>query len=417
MSNAIDLKKLLIEDLKLRPDECLGKTVVVTGGGQGIGLQIARAFGLLGGKVVIAEISPQTGQAAEAQIRGEGGQVLFVETDVSDEESVRKLASAARTEFGGVAILINNAIRCPAVAVLDMDVALWDSVIAVNLRGTFLTCKAFLPEMLDRRQGVILNLVSTDAMPGLAAYIASKQGINGFSQSLALETGPGGVKVIPFGPGMVDTPGIRGVAGDLAPRLGLSQEQFLGLSLHAAYQGLMPAEHAGAAAVYLALRLADEFHGQAVNGYEVLERVGLLKTSPIEVGPSQPAAAASATNLKERAGQLRQIMEETGLEFEKLPVFIRPIARSGFKTKAGMSLDDWKRRLADLENKANRFTPGEYQTWIGQLEKLTTYYRGVPAETGRFTRDVEMLRQVAELCAQRIKVIEELKAALAVGVN
>jgi NAD(P)-dependent dehydrogenase (short-subunit alcohol dehydrogenase family) len=407
----IDLKQLLGE-LGLAESEFRDTVVVVTGAGRGIGLQTARAFALLGGKVVIAEIS-EDGKQTEEQIRAEGGKALYVQTDVSDSDSVTRLAQATRKQFGPVDILVNNAIRCPVVTVAEMDENLWDQVIAVNLRGTFLTCKAFVPDMLAHKSGIIINMVSTDAMPGLSAYIASKQGIVGFSQSLDLEVNPSGINVIPFGPGMVDTPAIRSAAPELAPLLGMSEQQFLTIPLHAAYDGLMPPEHAGAATVYLAAKLAGEFHGQSINGYEVLERAGLLKTVSVEqvktdTAPA-PAVRGDALSLIK---QIEAILVETENEFNKLPVFVRPMARSGFKGKAGQSAADWQRSLAVLRSDIEAGKPPSQANIPALLEKLIVYYRDVPKETARFTKDADFLRQVSETSNQRIAILENLIQSL-----
>jgi hypothetical protein len=149
----------------------------------------------------------------------------------------------------------------------------------------------------------------------------------------------------------VDTPGIRSVAKELAPHLDMQPEQFLNLSLHPTCDSLMPAEHASAAAVYLALRLADEFHGQVGNGYEVLERAGLLRppAEPLAL-PEQPEDLpdAAAVERLELVRQLEQVLVEAGAEFNRLPAFVRPLARNGFKVKAGRSLAAWQRELAEL---------------------------------------------------------------------
>ena len=473
MANPLDLKTLLIKGAGLKPGECAGKVVVITGAGQGIGLQAARAFAALGGIVVIAEISKESGKAAEGSICSEGGKALFVQTDVADTWSVQRLAQAVRSVFGPVDILLNNAIRCPSVPIMEMDEMQWDEVMAVNLRGTFLISKAFLPEMIERKQGVILNMVSVDAMPGLSAYIASKQGILGFSQTLALEAGPVGIKVIPFGPGMVDTPGIRSVSADLAPRLGMTEEQFLHIPLHAAYEGLMPAEHAGVAAAYLALRLADEFQGQMVTGYEVLERAGLIKPSRVSpfteshasrmtspagpggssstagpAGPATPALlttpAASTTpamptmpstpafvatpesllgstsvvtkistgEVQKQVEKMLEVVAATGKEFEKLPFFVRPKARSGFKGKSGQSLENWQRGLSALHQKLGKGSLEGAPEMLTGLSQLIEYYRGVPQETARFTRDQDLLHHAAALSDQRITAIQQLQSGL-----
>jgi hypothetical protein len=206
---------------------------------------------------------------------------------------------------------------------------------------------------------------------------------------------------------MVDTPGIRSVAAGLATRLGMQADQFLNLSLHSAYDGLMPAEHAAAAIVYLTLCLADEFHGQVVNGYEVLERAGLLKA---QAGPTadETTAEAGTADRVELLRQLAHILTETEAEFNRLPIFVRPMARQGFKSKAGQSLPDWRRMIAALE--ANPTAPP--QDLSERLDKLANYYRDVPGETARFTRDEDLLRQISEVTQQRMTIIQQLRHQL-----
>ena len=289
MATPLDLRILLLKQIGLKPGECAGKVVVVTGGGQGIGLQAARAFAALGGIVVIAEISKVAGKAAEALINGEGGKAIFVQTDVADAYSVKRLALAVHSIFGPVDFLLNGAIRWLSAPVMEMNEGDWDQLLAVNLRGTFLINKIFLPEMIERKTGVIINLVSTDLLPGMSAFGASRQGVLGFSLALALEAGPMGVKVIALDPGMVDTPGLRSILPDLAPRLGMTPEQFLRKPPHSdANGGMLPAEIAGAITVYLALRLADRAHGQLVKGSQILELVGLTKPAPISPFTTPP---------------------------------------------------------------------------------------------------------------------------------
>jgi len=406
-----NLESLLFSHLGLDKNAFAGSVIVVTGAGRGIGEQAGRAFALLGGRVVLAELN-KTGKQVEASIRAEGGDALFVQTDISDPASVARLALVTHEEFGPVDILVNNAVLCPVSSVMDMELSLWDRVIAVNLRGLFLTCKVFLPDMLARKRGTIINMVSPNPMPGLSAYIASKHGMIGFSQCLAQEVGGQGVRVIPFGPGMVDTPAIREAAANLAPMLGMTAEQFTNLSLHPAYGGLMPPEHAGAATAYLAAKLADEFHGQVTDGYEVLEKAGFLQKVDNSVTTSStPASAPEPVPLIELLRQLQDILTETEQEFDKLPAFIRPMARGGFKSKSGLSLVDWQKVAANLLEEAENGKLSHRPEMCEAFKKLIVYYRDVPKETARFSKDPEFLKQAAKLSSKRAYVIESLLQA------
>ncbi|HWQ82933.1 MAG TPA: SDR family NAD(P)-dependent oxidoreductase [Anaerolineales bacterium] len=425
-------ESLAVERMGLARDTLAMQVAIVTGGGRGIGREVARALAWLEARVIIAELSDE-GQETERLIREAGGEARFVRTDVSNPDDVAQLARLTQETFGPADILINNAILCPVAPVLEMDVDLWDQVLAVNLRGAFLTCQAFLPEMVARKRGVIVNMTSLDAMPGLSAYIASKQALVGFSQSLAAEVGPRGARVIAFAPGMVDTPGIREVAERLPSLLGMTREQFLSLPLHRAYQGLMPADHAGAATAFLVGALADVYHGETITGYEVLERSGFLQTPAFgEMTPAPPhpgrelSPGLSHSQVVERAlalcRKLQAVIEETGAGFNRLPVFVRPMARSGFMKKAGGSLEDWARTLAglatQLEGVAASDSAAEQALRAGlpglqtSLVKLRIYFQEVPEETARFSRDAKLLRQVQQASAEQAALIVDLLAAL-----
>ena len=404
------MENLAVERIGLPRSALEGQVAVVTGAGRGIGRAIALSLAWLGAQVAIAEISPD-GLETEKLIRQSGGQALYVQTDVSSPEDVTRLARKTQEQFGPADILINNAILCPVASVLDMDVSLWDRVMAVNLRGTFLNAKAFLPEMLGRGRGVIVNMISTDAMANLSAYIASKQGILAFSQSLAAEVGQAGVRVIAFAPGFVDTPGLRSAAHGLAAQFGISEERFMKMPIHPAYtDAAMPADHAAAATAYLVAVLAGEYQGEQVTGYTVLERAGFIQPAsqagsaflgPLETGSLRPTDRVEAARQGPLlAEQLQKVLDETGEEFNKLPVFIRPMARSGFKSKSGQSLQDWVQTVRTLagwfkqagsgDSVAEKRLSAEAPRLKQLFENLSVYYQEAPAELARFTKDTAL---------------------------
>lgn len=408
MNTIVDSTTSVLRRLGLPYRAFDGRVAVVTGAGRGIGKAVAEAFAALGAAVVIAELSEEGGDAAR-EILEAGGQALFVHTDVSDPQSVADMVKCARSEFGPVDILVNNAIFLPVAPVLALELEDWDRALAVNLRGAFLTTKVSLPGMLERGRGVIINMVSTEAMPALSAYVASKQGLSAFSRSLAAEVSGSGVHVVAFAPGFVDTPGLRETARGLAPEIGMGEDEFLSLPMHASYTGgAMPPEHAGAATAYLAAELAEEYHGEEVDGYTVLERAGLISSMEIalDAGSGLPADEGRA-GLADATRRVADMVSETESEFSKLPVFVRPLARAGFRRKSGMSVPDWQNALERLA----RGEPAEPDI-TSQLEKLALYFAEVPAETARFTNDERMLAEVRAISEQRVAAVQQLVSAL-----
>ena len=418
------IETLAVERLGLDRDTFASQTAVVTGGGRGIGREIVRALAWLGARVVIAEVA-DSGQEVERLVQQAGGAARWIRTDVSSEADVACLAQGTWEAYGSADILVNNAILCPPASVMEMDVAHWDRVIAVNLRGTFLMCKAFLPEMVNRRKGTIVNMISTDAMPYLSAYMASKAGVAAFSQSLAGEVGESGVRVIALGPGFVDTPGLRGAARVLGPRMGLSEDQFMKLSLHPAYAEAMPAEDAAAATAYLLAKLADEYHGEEVTGYTILERAGFWRRTgglpdkeaeAARDAKTAPLRAGSLTEARAVCERIAQMLRETEADLGKLPILVRPMAKQGFKGKAGQGLSDWARTISQVTALVDRMAGGdqaarsELRAFRPRLKdlcaRLEAYYREVPAETARFTQDAEVLKQVETTSRQRLNLID-----------
>jgi 3-oxoacyl-[acyl-carrier protein] reductase len=186
-----------------------GKVAVVTGGARGIGGQIAAAFAAEGADVVIADVlDADTAAPVLSSIAASGRRHLLVHTDVSDEQQVRAMVEAALAEFGRIDILVNDAGIFSQHHFVDLDVAEWDRVISVNLRGVFLCTRFVLPGMLERKSGKIINIASQLGQIGgieMVPYSASKAGVIGLTKALAREVSARGVQVNAIAPGPILT--------------------------------------------------------------------------------------------------------------------------------------------------------------------------------------------------------------------
>ncbi|HEX2924671.1 MAG TPA: glucose 1-dehydrogenase [Ruminiclostridium sp.] len=183
------------------------KTVIVTGSGQGIGRAVSRRFAFEGASVIIAENDEEAGLENETYIRKQGFEATFVKTDVSDAASVEAMAAFANKKYGGIHVLVNNAVLAGFGNIFETSVEEWDRAIAVNLSGVYYCVKFCAPYMKAQKCGSIINMASTRAFmsePDTEAYSASKGGIVALTHSLAISLGSCGIRVNSISPGWID---------------------------------------------------------------------------------------------------------------------------------------------------------------------------------------------------------------------
>ncbi|KQW61319.1 MULTISPECIES: glucose 1-dehydrogenase [Ensifer] len=192
-------------------------SAIVTGAGSGIGRAIALRLAADGYAVVVNDLSPERCEAVADEIAAAGGVALAISGDVSSEADAAATAEKAAQFHGPVALLVNNAGIAHQALFENLEVADFDRMFAVHVRGTFLMTKAVLPAMLARGEGVIVNMASQLGQIGgveLVHYSSAKAAIIGMTKALAREVSSRGVRVNAVAPGPINTPLVMGLSED-----------------------------------------------------------------------------------------------------------------------------------------------------------------------------------------------------------
>lgn len=189
-----------------------GKVALITGAGSGMGRVAALRFAHEGARIVAADVDEQAGQETEALARADGLNVSFFRADVSREADCRAMVTFAEATYGKLDILYNNAGIFPEAdhSVTDTEEAVWDRVLAVNVKGVYLACKYGIPAMQRAGGGSIVNIASFVALIGCSvpqdAYTASKGAVIALTRSLAVQFAPQGIRTNAICPGPIETP-------------------------------------------------------------------------------------------------------------------------------------------------------------------------------------------------------------------
>lgn len=245
------------------------KTAVVTGAGGGIGAEICRAFAAEGAAVAVTDVRLDAAQKVADQITQSDGRAAAWAFDVADSSAVQAAAQKIEPQLGPIDIWVNNAGVSYITPFLDCTEDLWDLTQRVNLKGTFVGCQAALRRMVPRKKGLILNMSSQSGKQGnshYAAYCASKFGIIGLTQSIAVEFACQGIRANALCPGVVFTPLWDDMIEDYARKRNLKPEE-----VRPYMEGKIPLgrlcepKDVAKTAVFLASDDASYITGQSIN--------------------------------------------------------------------------------------------------------------------------------------------------------
>ena len=239
-----------------------GRSVVITGGGKGIGKVYVEEFAKAGARVVAADIDAGAAEAVAETLRGAGLEVTGLGVDIASEDATSAMAQTVLDRYGAIDVLINNASLMsvlPRRSWLEIPVEEWDRVMAVNLRGMFLTSRAAFPAMKAQKHGKIVNISSSrvwDGTPNRLHYTTSKAGVIGFTRALAREVGEFGITVNAVTPGMTQS----------ETQVASSSGNYLAMRIagRAIERVQLPADLVGAV-MFLSSAASDFMTGQTIN--------------------------------------------------------------------------------------------------------------------------------------------------------
>ncbi len=414
---------MLIEKLGLSRNSLKNKVAIITGAGKGIGKELARALAWLGAKVVIAEIN-EYGKEVEDLICSEGGTALFVKTDVSKEEDIKNLENIVIERFEKVNILINNAYATSAGTINELSMEDWDKIYNVNIRGAVYAIKTFLPYMVKQNDGVINTVTSAEGWPYMAPYFATKTALTSIGISLAAELDNTNISVFVFGPGMIDTPGLQEYSRILAPKYGMTEEEFKNQGINPGYDGLMPADHCAAGWAY-AIVYAKEFHGQIAEPFSSLLKLGLINSKK-DHSSVKEKKILNETEFKvfisetlENSQKVQAIIEKLSQETNNLGLLAKKWMNRTFAKRCGMKIDKCVEIITELDNEIQKIpniTHNQKEDaslpiikklpWYNQvLEKLADHFHKCIDDAKGWIKDPDELKIALKVLNNRERTV------------
>lgn len=332
---------MIIEKAKVKFDHLKGKTVLVTGGGGGIGYEAARSLAWMGLNVIIAEIDRVKGENAEKTINEElkTKNVKFYHIDLAQEQEINQLYEFIKKEYKNLYAIINNATITPFGAIDVVDIASWDKSYAVNLRAPILLTKMFLPEMKAINEGVIVFVPSSGAAPYMGAYEIFKTSQVELCNTLASELEGTDVYTYSIGPGLVKTETAMNGIEIVSKLMNISTEEFYRIN----EKHILDAETAGTGFA-VSIAFASKYHGQEIGSIQALMDSKIFESASTQ----NVISGKEINNIDELLKKIIDTFNDQYQGWLKRNIFERQWVLRDFKKEVKISADDFKDRINNI---------------------------------------------------------------------
>lgn len=365
------------------------KTVLITGGGGGIGFEAARSLVWLGANVIIAEIDKKKGKEAEKAINEEFGtqRAYFFHADISLDKEINKLYSFITKKFGFLDVIINNATITPMGAIHKVGINSWDKSYAVNLRATILLIEKFLPDMISRNSGVIAFVPSSGAAPYMGAYEVFKTAQVELCNTLVGELENTNIITFSIGPGLVKTEtaleGIKTVAG----LMGISMEEFFQMN----DKHMLSVESAGAGFAASIVN-ASKYNGQEIGSIQALMDANIIISENNEYEAIE-LSDDEKTKIINTLSRITKTYNEQYSGWLKRNVFERQWVLRDFKKETGLSTEQMKDEINNISLVIQEDNWGYLRDHLIIFKKLQGYYKHQLKLLSGYEKDVKKLEE------------------------
>lgn len=384
----------------------LNKTVLITGGGGGIGLEASRAFAYMGAKVIIAEIDADRGKQAQELISKENlnGSVDFFHIDISDEKQIDKLYEYVMDKYTQLDVLINNAAVVPMGAIEEVSTSDWDLSYAVNLRAPVLLTKKFLFSMRSTG-GVIVFVPSAAPTAYMSAYEIFKTAQVEFCNTLCEEIDGTDIIAYSIAPGFVKTSTAVKAVGIVADALKITTEDFY-KSLE---EVIVDAEIAGVGYAVSVVN-AKQYNGKEVMSYQVLLESGL-------VGGNKEKSNSTQSNidfdkLSFLFKNISDVFFDQYQNWQKKKLFQKQFIMSDFKKQMGLPAESFKVQIETLQSQIYNKEWSDFLASRDMFIKWRCFYEHQIKQLQGYEKNTMQLASDTELLNSWIETIREIISEL-----